>query len=526
MSYHPIAVIPEPEKVNVNPRFPGKVSLSEHTAILADSRLEKVALFLQSALRPATGWSFPIRSGCEKAPPVGSRHIHLVLDEELATLKDEGYRLSVSWTEIRISAPADTGLFYGIQTLLQLLPPAVYGPGPRLDVTWALPCVEIEDRPRFAWRGAMLDSVRYFYPVAFIRKFIDALALHKLNVLHWHLTDDQGWRVEIRKYPRLTEVASRRPESQPGHVSPETKGDGTPHQGYYTQEEIRELVAYAAERNITIVPEIEMPGHAQAALAAYPEYGCTEEAPQVSTAWGVHHYLYHPGDETYAFLTDILDEIMELFPSPFIHIGGDEAVKTQWNECAEIQALREGLCLKDSHELQSYFIGRIGKYLSSHGRRLIGWDEIIEGGLPEDASVMSWRGTSGAVAAAKAGHDVVMAPTQYTYLDFYQSAEVEDEPIALGYYLPLEKVYSFDPALPGVLGEEEARHVLGVQGQLWAEFLPSTSLLEYMAFPRLSALAEIAWTPAGQCHFADFVHRLKKHLRRLDVLDIRYRPID
>ncbi|MGH7220984.1 MAG: beta-N-acetylhexosaminidase, partial [Nitrospiraceae bacterium] len=379
------------------------------------------------------------------------------------------------------------------------------------NIDWAVPCVQIEDYPQFQWRGALLDVARHFMPKEFVKKFIDLLALHKLNSFQWHLTDDQGWRIEIKKYPKLTQIGAWRKETLVGRLEHESqkelKFDGTSHGGFYTQDDAREIVEYARVRHINVVPEIEMPGHAQAAIAAYPELGNTGHLLEVGTKWGVVENIFNPKETTILFLQDVLTEVLEMFPSGFIHTGGDEAVKTQWKASAEVQARIKELGLKNEEELQGYFTGRMAEFLSSRGRRLIGWDEILEGGVPRNATVMSWRGEKGGIAAAQAGHDVVMAPTGYTYFDYYQSRDKDKEPLAIGGYLPLETVYGYDP-VPREIAPEFRKHVLGSQGQLWTEYLPYPKRVEYMAFPRLAALAEVTWTSKEKKNYAEFLERL------------------
>jgi hexosaminidase len=359
------------------------------------------------------------------------------------------------------------------------------------------------------------------FSVDFIKKYIDALALLKMNTFHWHLTDDQGWRIEIKKYPKLQEVSAYRDETLVGHYSDQPhQFDGKRYGGYYTQEEVKEIVQYAKARFVTVIPEIEMPGHAQAAIAAYPELGCTEKPVEVAKKWGVFEEIYCPNQKTFAFLEDVLDEVLELFPSKYIHIGGDEAPKTRWKNCAHCQDLIKKEGLKDEHHLQSYFITKMEAYLNSKGRQIIGWDEILEGGLAPNATVMSWRGTSGAVEAAKSGHNVVMTPTSHCYFDYYQS-ENEDEPLAIGGFLPLEKVYGFNP-IPEELTTEESKYVLGAQGNIWTEYIPTEKHLEYMAFPRMLALSEVVWSQPEHKNYKDFVSRLENFHQRLDALDINY----
>ncbi len=513
------AIIPTPAKCE---RQPGCHALQPSTKILAAPELMPVALVLQTALRGATSWAFEIETATDEtlADPLLRSCISLALDQKNPL--PESYRLEVAWWVIQIHAGDPAGAFYAVQTLLQLLPPAVYQAVARMDIAWSLPCLMIEDSPRFRWRGIMLDSSRYFQPVGFIKKFIDLLALHKLNIFHWHLTDDQGWRIEIKKYPRLTEIGAWRSESPLGHFAHFLGGDGVPHGGVYTQDQIREIVAYAAERFVTIVPEIEMPGHAQSAIAAYPDLGCTGNKLNVSTAWGVHENLFNPDESTVEFLQNVLDEVLALFPGVFIHVGGDEAKKTQWRNCPAVTARMTELGIEDVDSLQSWFIGRMATYLAGRGRRLIGWDEILEGGLPPGSTVMSWQGIEGGIVAANAGHDVVMAPKQATYFDFYQSLDTACEPLAIGGCLPLEMVYSYDP-VPAEVSAANAARILGAQGQIWTEYMATTAHVEYMAFPRLCALAEVVWSLQATRDFENFRHRLATHLKRLDRLGVHYR---
>jgi hexosaminidase len=385
----------------------------------------------------------------------------------------------------------------------------------------AIPAVEIDDAPRFPYRGILLDVARWFYPPQFLRKVIDLLALYKLNTLHLHLTDDQGWRLEIRKYPRLTQIGAWRRETMVGQHFDPYEGDARPHGGFYTQVEIRDLVAYAAAHGITIIPEIEMPGHAQAALAAYPELSCSGGPFEVSTRWGVHQDIFCPSERTFGFLEDVLLEVMQLFPSRYIHIGGDEVPKDQWKASPIAQEVirREGLA--NEEELQSYFIRRIEAFLLAHNRRLIGWDEILEGGLAPEATVMSWRGMAGGIAAARQGHDVIMTPTDYAYFDYYQG-DPAGEPLAIGGFVPLDTVYAFEP-LPPALTLDQAKHVLGGQGSLWTEYIPTPAQAEYMFLPRLLALSEVLWSPRDARSWGEFVARLPAHFARLDALGVRYR---
>ncbi|MGB8355683.1 MAG: beta-N-acetylhexosaminidase [Chthoniobacteraceae bacterium] len=514
----PPAIIPQPSSLRA---ISGDAFvLGPDTAIICEGAATLLHAQFRERLKRATGFEFPdSRNG-------HAGKILLRLDSSLHDrLGAEGYTLSANTAEILLTAATETGLFYAVQTLYQLLPPAIFEQVPRHDFQWKIPCVEIEDRPRFGWRGAMLDVSRHFMPVEFVKKFLDLIALHKLNVFHWHLTDDQGWRIEIKKYPRLTQIGAWRSETQRGHSNAPTDGDGTPHGGYYTQEQIREVVAYAAAQHITIVPEIDMPGHMQAAVAAYPELGCTSLPVSVGTDWGIFKNILNLDESTILFAQNVLTEVMDLFPGKFIHIGGDEADKSQWEASEKMHARLKEVGARDFHELQSYFTRRMQEFLGMHGRRLIGWDEILEGGLAPGATVMSWRGEDGGIAAAQAGHDTVMAPSSHTYLDHYQSDRPEMEPLAIGGFLPLKKVYNYDP-VPSVLNAMESKHVLGVQAQLWTEYMPHTGHVEYMAFPRLCALSEVGWSDVKQKDFTGFTARLNIHLKRLDMLGVKYRPLD
>ncbi len=439
-------------------------------------------------------------------------------------LPSEGYRLHVATDGIGIEAADAAGAFYGFQTLRQLLPAEIERAEPSEGVEWVLPTVTIEDWPRFPYRGLHLDVGRHFFDVEFVKRYIDTMARFKLNRFHWHLTEDQGWRIQIDAYPELTTTGAWRAESTLEKNIDPYVGDGVPHGGFYTKDEIREVVAYAAERFVTVIPEIELPGHATAAIASYPELGCTEERLEVSTNWGIHDTIYCPHEVTFEFLETVLDEVVELFPSEYIHIGGDEVPKRQWEESAAAQEVMQREGLASEEELQSWFIRRIESHLRSRGRRLIGWDEILEGGLAPDATVMSWRGTDGGIAAARQGHDVIMTPTEYAYFDFYQG-DPETEPLAMnwaGFGITLEKVYAFEP-VPEVLTPEQARHILGAQGNVWTEYMKTTEYVEYMAYPRALAMAEVTWTPADRREYADFLQRLRGVLQHLEALDINYR---
>ncbi len=515
-----ISIIPRPVSVSA---ATGDFLLTPLTVIWTDSASQGLGRQLSDYLRPATGYPFDVRVG----PPTGSA-IVLERDSSLRQLGPEGYRLAVQDNRVTISAPEDAGIFYGLQSLRQLLPPAIFRSAPVMGVAWIAPAVLIEDYPRFAWRGAHLDVCRHFMPKEFVKKYIDLLALQKLNSFHWHLTEDQGWRIEIKRYPRLTQVGAWRKQTLVGRATEDQSRwvfDGQPHGGFYTQDDIREIVAYARDRYINIVPEIEMPGHSQAAIAAYPELGVTGDTVDVWTSWGVTATIMNVEENTITFMQNVLTEVMELFPGPFIHIGGDEALKRQWQTNARVQQRMRELHIKDEDALQSWFIHRMDNFLNAHGRRLVGWDEILQGGLAPNATVMSWRGVSGGITAARAGHDVVMAPGSHTYLDHYQSRDRSSEPLAIGGFTPLDSVYAFDP-MPPTLEPEFRKHILGAQAQVWTEYIKDPKQVEYMAFPRMIALAEALWTPADRKNFPDFLVRLRPELERLGILDVNYRPLD
>jgi hexosaminidase len=439
--------------------------------------------------------------------------VALAIDSSLADTSREAYALVADSAGVRITARDYPGIFYGIQTLRQIV--ASSGGG------WTVPAVHIVDRPRFSYRGLHLDVSRHFFPAAFVKRYIDLMARYKLNRFHWHLTDDQGWRIEIKRYPRLTSVGGYRKETEVAKNREPYVGDGTPYGGYYTQEEIKDVVAYAAERHVTVVPEIEMPGHALAALAAYPDLACTPGPFALGTHWGVFEDIFCPTPHTFDFLEHVLSEVMELFPGPYIHVGGDEVPKRRWHESATAQAVmrREGLTTED--QLQSYFTRTIEAFLRSHGRRLVGWDEILEGGIPQEATVMSWRGMDGGIAAAQSGHDVIMTPGNEVYFDYYQG-DPEFEPLAIGGYTPLDTVYQFDPVPPD-LTPDQARHVLGTQANVWTEYIPTEAQAEYMVFPRLLALAEVAWSPKAARDWESFQARLPARLAALDRAGVQYR---
>lgn len=499
-----VQIIPQPAYQKINE---GRFVLSSATGLKYPNDLKISAEFLKSFIEKSK--NIQLKEG---------KDIQFILDSTLES--KEGYALEVSPNTIQIKAKTDQGAFYAVQTLRQLLP-VDFENGNFQDEKVAIPLISISDAPKFSYRGMHLDVGRHMYSVDFIKKYIDALALLKMNTFHWHLTEDQGWRIEIKKYPKLQEISAFRDETLIGHYSDQPQQfDGKRYGGFYTQEEVKAIVAYAKDRFITVIPEIEMPGHSQAAIAAYPELGCTGNAVEVATKWGVFEEIYCTKDDTFDFIENVLDEVLELFPSEYIHIGGDEAPKTRWKNCSSCQQRIKSEGLNDEHELQNYFITRVENYLNSKGRQMIGWDEILEGGLAPNATVMSWRGTNGAVEAAKSGHHVIMTPTSHCYFDYYQS-ENEDEPLAIGGFLPLEKVYDFNP-IPKELTNEEAKYVLGAQGNVWTEYIPSKKHLEYMAFPRMLALSEVVWSQPENKYYKDFVSRLENFHQRLDALKINY----
>ncbi len=448
-----------------------------------------------------------VLQGCGVHKNSNHRPIYVILD--ITNESNEHYALRIGKDTISITG-GDQGAFYGLQSLNQLV----------FQSNGKLQYQTIIDSPRFKWRGMHLDVSRHFFSVDFIKKYIDILALHKMNTFHWHLTDDQGWRIEIKKYPKLTQIGSRRKETIIDKNFDPYIGDGKPYSGFYTQEEIREVVAYANERFVTIIPEIEMPGHAVAALSAYPEYSCRQSPLETLTKWGISDDIYCSKDETFEFLFDILDEVLELFPGEYIHIGGDEAPKTRWKECKHCQANIKKHALKDEHELQSYFIGRIDSFLTSKGRKTIGWDEILEGGLAKNAAVMSWRGEKGGIAAASQKHHVVMSPGSHCYFDHYQG-DKKVEPLAIGGYTPLKKVYSYHP-IPKELEEAYHPFVLGAQGNVWTEYMETPEHVMYMALPRLCALSEVLWSGPNKSSYTEFTGRLIPHFNLLDTLGFNY----
>jgi hexosaminidase len=496
--------------------------------VIENASLNKQAAFLKDYLTKIYQLNIPVRTGTAKP----SSHAILLKNIRKQNEIKGAYQLQVTGSGITITGDDAEGVFYGVQSVIQLLPVQVSA---KLQV----PEVSIQDAPRFSYRGMMLDVGRHFFPVSFVKQYIDFLALHKINTFHWHLTEDQGWRIEIKKYPLLTKVGGCRTGTIIGH-HPGKGNDNTQNCGYYTQEQVKEIVKYAADRFITVIPEIEMPGHSSAAIAAYPKLSCfPDEATQpaknvvdwagprtgkqVQQAWGVYTDVFCPSEYTFRFLEDVLDEVMELFPSKYIHIGGDECPKDAWKRSAFCQQLIKEKGLKDEHDLQSYFIQRIEKYLNSKGHDIIGWDEILEGGLAPNATVMSWRGEKGGIEAARQKHKVIMTPNSYVYFDHAQNKN--EDSLVIGGFLPLEKVYSYNP-LPADLSAEEQKYIIGAQANVWTEYMAYPTKVEYMIFPRMSALSEVLWSPQGQRNWGDFKNRLSTQFGRYDLWKVHYNKTD
>lgn len=502
-----INVIPRPSRVAIRE---GKFSLNSKTNIVATSiASRRNAQILANVLDSALGIRPKITSNRRMSNEI------VFVDVPIPNLESDLYLLTIEPDFIRISGD-ERSQFYAVQTLRQLF-------SNDRDVSRSIPAARITDLGRFRYRGMHLDVARHFQPVEFVKKFIDQMAQYKFNYFHWHLTEDQGWRIEIKKYPRLTEVGSKRPETMLDRNFSPYIGDGIPHGGFYTQEQIKEVVAYAKERHITVIPEIELPGHASAALAAYPQFGCKADYEyKVQTTWGIFKEVFCPTEETFKFLEDVLDETIALFPdSPYIHIGGDEVLKDHWKESEFVQELKRRENLKDEYEVQSYFIRRIERHLNKRGKKMIGWDEILDGGLAPNATVMSWRGMRGGIEAAKSKHDVIMTPTTHVYFDYGQG-DPAYEPLNIGSYVPLSKVYSFEP-VPPELTVDEAKYVIGGQANIWTEYMKTASHVEYMAFPRMLALSEVLWSKKEDRDFADFQRRLNAILPRLDKQGVNYR---
>ena len=500
-------ILPRPQQVD---RQQGEyVMRGEQTVAFPDSSAgaHTVFRYLSEALRPA-GISL------KQVAPEAKASIRWSFSDQLA---EEAYTLTITPEAISIcSNPSAKGLFYGVQSLLQLLPPSAWDTKQKPEKSYQLPAMNLTDAPRFAYRGAMMDVGRNFLPKEAVLKMLDLMAFYKLNRFHFHLTDDQGWRIEIKKYPRLTEKGAYRKQTQVGHCDYyfPRRYDGIEKRGFYTQDEIREIVRYAADRFITVIPEIEMPGHSSAAIACYPELSCgLGKTYVVRDYYDVFDEVYCPKEHTFRFLEDVLTEVIDLFPSHYIHIGGDECPKKAWKKCSHCQALMKQLNLPDESALQSWFIHRIEKFVNSRGRDIIGWDEILEGGLAPRATVMSWRGEAGGIEAARQQHSVIMTPGEYCYFDFYQE-DPEEAPLAIGGYLPLDKVYSYNP-LPGELTAEEQKYIIGVQANIWGEYIQTPDYFEYMTFPRLIAMSEVQWTQPERKDFASFARRLDREFERL-----------
>jgi hexosaminidase len=510
-----VSLIPIPQHVEVNKQ---KFPINDNTTIVfpnGNEEYKKVAVYLQQKIKRYFDFDTQIKTD-NNYPENNSIQL---IDLDQKDLEKEEYFLEVYNNSVQISSATANGSFYGIQTLLQLF--EINNSANELSYKPMLPGVKIQDKPRFKWRGMHLDVCRHFYDKEFVKKYIDLLAMHKMNTFHWHLTEDQGWRIEIKKYPKVTEVGSYRPETMVDKNW--DKFDGIPHSGFYTQEDIKEIVQYASDRFITIVPEIEMPGHSMAALAAYPELGCTGGPYEVAKTWGVFEDVYCAGnEETFTFIENVLTEVIELFPGEYIHIGGDECPKEQWEKCSKCQQRIKEEGLENESELQSYFIKRIEKILVQHKKKLIGWDEILEGGIAPEATVMSWRGTKGGIAAAKMGHDVVMSPNDECYFDHYQGDPAK-EPLAIGGLTTLEDVYNYEP-IPAELTKEKALHILGAQANVWTEYITTEEHLEYMVLPRMTALSEVVWSKKEHKDLESFLVRLEKQLLRLKSNGYNYRP--
>lgn len=499
-----INVIPKPLSLVQNE---GSFKVTKSTKFYASTPEAKtIATFFASKIESSTGYDLAISE-----EEVSSNAIALLIDNSLE-VNDEGYTLDATDKLVSIKAKTAKGLFYGMQTLMQLLPAEIESTTVVNGIAWTLPCVTIKDEPRFAYRGIMLDPCRHFIPVENIKKQLDVLALFKINQFHWHLTEDQGWRIEIKKYPKLTEIGSKRVD-----------GEGTEYSGFYTQEQIKEVVTYASERFINVIPEIELPGHALAAISAYPELSCKGDSLSPRIIWGVEEDVYCAGkEETFKFLEDVIAEVVTLFPGEYFHIGGDECPKVRWEKCPLCQKRMRENKLKNEHELQSYFVQRIEKVLASHGKKMIGWDEILEGGLAPSATVMSWRGEDGGIAAASMDHDVIMTPgSNGMYLDHYQG-DSKIEPVAIGGYTLLEKTYSYNPVPDTLVGLGKSNFVKGVQGNIWSEYMYTTDIMEYRIYPRILAVAEIGWTSLEGKDYKDFERRIDNALVRLDCHGINY----
>ena len=505
-----ISIIPQPQSIVEQD---GTFTITKATRICLDDQSEemlRVVGFLNERFRQAAGFELETVGEPERGNFISFRN---------TAGAPESYTINAKPDSIVVDYADGAGAFYAVQTLLQLLPVEIYAQERQTGIDWTVPCCSISDAPRFKYRGMHLDVCLHYFDFEFLKKYIDIMAAHKVNRFHWHLTEDQGWRLEIKKYPLLTEKGQWRKETVVGSLASGVY-DGIPHGGYYTQEQVKELVKYAADRYVTIIPEIELPGHALAAIACYPELSCgLEDHYETATKWGVFKQVYCPKESTFEFLEDVFDEVFELFPSELIHIGGDECPKASWKVCPDCQALIKKLGLKDEYELQSYFVTRMEKYINSKGRQIIGWDEILQGGLAPNAKVMSWLGEEGGIKAAQQHHEVVMSPHQKYYLDYWQ-ADPYSEPLAMSGPTTLRTMYEYEP-VPEVLTEEEARYIIGVEGCVWTEYMPTPERVEYMAWPRMCAIAETGWTQSNK-DWEGFTRRLEKHFSRLDGMDVDY----
>lgn len=505
-----ISILPQPQAIRVDE---GVFEVDKATKIYMDlctDEMKRVAGFINEKFAKAAGFELEIVDRMPEENFIAFMNAGMPTESYVINAKPQG---------VFIDYGDGAGAFYAVQTLFQLLPTEIYAQERQKGIDWTVPCCSIDDAPRFKYRGMHLDVCLHYFDFEFLKRYIDIMAAHKVNRFHWHLTEDQGWRIEIKKYPLLTEKGQWRKETVVGSLFSGVY-DGIPHGGYYTQEQVKELVQYAAERYVTIIPEIELPGHALAAIACYPELSCgLEDHYETATKWGVFKQVYCTKESTFKFLEDVFDEVFELFPSELIHIGGDECPKASWKACPHCQSMIKKLGLKDEFELQSYFVTRMEKYINSKGRQIIGWDEILQGGLAPNAKVMSWLGEEGGIKAAQQHHEVVMSPHQKYYLDYWQ-ADPYTEPLAMGGPTTLKMMYDYEP-VPDVLTSQEARYIIGVEGCVWTEYMPTPERVEYMAWPRMCAIAETGWTQADK-DWDGFTRRLEKHFGRLDGMNVGY----
>jgi len=512
-----VAIVPRPARVAL---LAGAFQFNRETVITVSSeKAMGVAEYWRDFFSTASGIELVIS---EYPNSDSSLHFHLTSEGELGSHNPEAYRLTADESAISIEASSTAGLFYGLQTLRWMLPHNIDSRTPQNNIKWYIPAIDIIDEPRFSWRGMHLDVSRSYMPVWFIKRYIDLLALHKMNRFHWHLTDDQGWRVPIDTLPLLIEKGAWRNKTVVGHtLDKDVKYDGQPAGGHYSKSDIREIVRYATRRHITVIPEIDVPGHASALLHAYPEFGCSAEQPPVQPNFGIFLSVLCPTEETFAMLDKVFAEVSKLFPGPYIHIGGDEVRKDEWEQSEFVSTLMREKNLSDYHEVQSYFIGRVNEIVAKHGRKIIGWNEILDGGIAAEATIMSWQGIKGGIEAARLGHDAIMTPFAFTYFDFYQSRSL-DEPMAIHGLNSLRNTYSYNPMPEELKGTEKAKHILGVQGQLWTEYQKTPSAVEYMLLPRMSALAEIGWTAHKNLDWGNFTSRLSSLFQRFSAMRLNY----